>query len=215
MNTRSAVALSIALLVLFLSASLWYSRTIVVVREKSLPEINNLDFEVSKALNTMELIGEQKMRKETQLDNLYREARAGRDVWNEIEKLESEVDYLEKQHWGAREKWIKLRMLQGLSKGIKIDGYIVALYSSGYNVPRTKNLKSIFEKEMRELESIEKQIEIKRLRLQELRNTAKSGKDVWSEIETLRTEIKKLKNEYYYRKERYYYLKLLQDYCIY
>ena len=104
--------------------------TLKIVRE-SLPEID--DFEVGKALNTMEFVGEEKMRKESELCELIFGKNYENKYWNEMgkeyvevpdldtKKLETiyrEIENLEDEHWQYKKRHIELRTIQKIKEDI-------------------------------------------------------------------------------------------------
>ena len=189
----------------------------VIIDRESLPKIENIDFQVAKALNAMEMLGEERMRKETKLDKLYTEARQGKDVWNEIEKLENEIEELDKEYWEKREEWLRLRILQNIAHSVKIGGKTIIPQSaivSTHPVSKSQNLTLLIEKENETLENMSREIARKKNRLKELCSIVKEGEDedIWDEIMSLRLEIKKLKSEYEYKRERYFELKMLEEF---
>lgn len=71
----------------------------------------------------MEMVGEEKMRKETELDQLYQAHKV-----YEIDHVEAVIELLEKEHWQKRKKYLELRMIQGLSSGLCIGNTIIAFH---------------------------------------------------------------------------------------
>lgn len=193
------------------------NRTIITIPQNTSPQMSTIDFQVAKALNVMEMLGEERMRKETKLDKLYIEARQGKDVWGEIEKLENEIEELDKEYWEKREEWLRLRILQNIAHSVKIGGKTIIPQSaivSTHPVSKSQNLTLLIEKENETLENMSREIVTKKNRLKELCSLVKEGKDgdTWNEIMSLRLEIKKLKSQYEYKRERYFELKMLEEF---
>lgn len=106
--------------------------TLKIVKD-SLPQIKDLDFEVSKALNSMEFAGREKMEKKSELyEMLFGEKYWKRD-WNnmgnayvkipglsinKIEKMYWEIEDLDVNHWNYRKEYIELRTIQKIKEDI-------------------------------------------------------------------------------------------------
>jgi len=106
--------------------------TLKIVREP-FPEIENLDFKVAKALNTMEFVGKERMEKKSELyETLF-----GKDCenidWNntgkvyvkipdldinKIEKAYWEIEDLDVKHWKYKKEYIELRTIQKIKEDI-------------------------------------------------------------------------------------------------
>ena len=116
--------------------------TLKIVKE-SLPEID--DFEVGKALNTMEFVGEEKMRKESELCELIFGKNYENKYWNEmgkeyvevpdldtkkLETLYREIENLEDEHWQYKKRHIELRTIQKMNKDLNKGISILTIYCS-------------------------------------------------------------------------------------
>ena len=85
--------------------------TLKIVRE-SLPEIDNLDFEIAFNRNGSQFMGEKRIQKEAEIYDLLERAKKGEDVWNEIQRLESEISSIEEKEWKYRREYLRRRMLK-------------------------------------------------------------------------------------------------------
>jgi len=85
--------------------------TLKIVRE-SLPEIDNLDFEIAFSRNGSQFMGEKRIHKEAEIYDLLERAKKGEDVWNEIQRLESEISSIEEKEWEYRREYLESRMLK-------------------------------------------------------------------------------------------------------
>ena len=161
---------------------------ILVISEDSLPEIN--DFEVSKALTSFEMTGEEKMKKDySLLQYLNMMESQKNDYWNEIEKLQKEIDELERELRYRHDVSVQLDILYTLQKyGKHFLGYLlwpigrpqgVAIVTSRDYESEIVNLKN--EVELLKEGYIKKKIELK---------TLYNEKDI-----TLISQIKELRRE--------------------
>jgi len=85
--------------------------TLKIVRE-SLPEIENLDFEMAFSRNGSQFMGEKRIQKEAEIYDLLERAKKGEDVWNEIERLESEISSIEEKEREYRREYLESRIIK-------------------------------------------------------------------------------------------------------
>jgi len=116
--------------------------TLKIVKE-SLPEVN--DFEVGNALTKMEFVGEEKMRKESELCELIFGKNYENKYWNEMRKeyvevpnldtkkletLYREIENLEDEHWQYKKRHIELRTIQKMNKDLNEGISVLTIYCS-------------------------------------------------------------------------------------
>ena len=143
--------------ILILSSCYFILRIIdnkIVVPEKSLPKI-----EYSKAggaLTAMEMVGEEKMRKESSIIDLLNEmALYDTDNWEKIEKTQLEIDILEQEHLYRRDVYLQYSILYDLQRyGKSYFGYMFSHLCTPQGVPKGlfANYKSEIEKQKNEAE---------------------------------------------------------------
>ena len=107
--------------------------TLKIVKE-SLPEVN--DFEVDKALNTMEFVGEEKMRKESELKKLLLEEK--NSLLKKIETTQEKINKLDKKYWQLRKEYLRLYMIETLKKNKSLT--LINHCYSGWCLPPTTPL---------------------------------------------------------------------------
>jgi len=169
---------------------------VIIVPKNSLPEID--DFEVGNALTVFEMIGEEKMRKETKLRDLLGRAGNGekfwngKNIWNEIEKLRKETDRLDEELWYRKEMHLQLYIIYNLSKSkITPFGYVFSFVCTPYGVPRgiSVDYESEITKQKNEVELLRVKLVKKELELKELYK--KRDNSLVGEINKLRDELER------------------------
>ncbi|MEA1993357.1 MAG: hypothetical protein U9N35_03035 [Euryarchaeota archaeon] len=106
-----------------------------IVKE-TLPEIK--DLEVAKALNAFEMIGEEKMKKERELEGLLTEAKNGRNFSKGIESLQREINVLDKEYWRLRKAYLRLYTIKTLERSRSLT--LINHCYSGWCLPSTDPL---------------------------------------------------------------------------
>ena len=143
--------------ILILSSCYFILRIIdnkIVVPEKSLPKIEYS--KVGGALTAMEMVGEEKMRKESSIIDLLNEmALYDTDNWEKIEKTQLEIDILEQEHLYRRDVYLQYSILYDLQRyGKSYFGYMFSHLCTPQGVPKGlfANYKSEIEKQKNEAE---------------------------------------------------------------
>jgi len=85
--------------------------TLKIVRE-SLPEIENLDFEIAFSRNGSQFMGEKRIQKEMEIDDLLERAEKGENLWDEIIKIENEISSIEEKEWEYRREYLESRIIK-------------------------------------------------------------------------------------------------------
>jgi len=143
--------------ILILSSCYFILRIIdnkIVVPEKSLPKIEYS--KVGGALTAMEMVGEEKMRKESSIIDLLNEmALYDTDNWEKIEKTQLEIDILEQEHRYRRDVYLQYSILYDLQRyGKSYFGYMFSHLCTPQGVPKGLfvNYKFEIEKQKNEAE---------------------------------------------------------------
>ena len=188
MNKKKlSIIIAIGLIIPF---SYYFMIGIIIVPEKTLPEID--EFEVGKALNAMEMVGEEKMKKNDDLRKLLGEISRGEDFWNEAETLQQEIDILEQEHQYRREVYLQMYITHNLSKSkITPFGHVFSFMCTPYGVPRgiSVDYESEIVKQKNEVELLREKLTKKELELKELYK--KKDNSLVGEINKLRDELER------------------------
>ena len=187
---KKKLAIIIAVGLIIFSFSYYFMIGIIIVPEKTLPEID--EFEVAKALNTMEFVGEKMMRKNDDLRKLLGEISRGEDFWNEAETLQREIDKLNGEHQYRREVYLQMYITHNLSKSkITPFGHVFSFMCTPYGVPRgiSVDYESEIVKQKNEVELLREKLTKKELELKELYK--KKDNSLVGEINKLRDELER------------------------
>lgn len=186
MNKKKlAIIIAIVLIIPF---SYYFMIGIIIVPEKSLPEID--EFEVAKALNTMEFVGEEMMRKNDDLRKLLGEISRGEDFWNDAETLQREIDKLNDEHQYRREAYLQMYITHNLSKSkITPFGHVFSFMCTPYGAPRgiSVDYESEIVRQENEVELLREKLTKKELELKELYK--KRDNSLIGEINKLRNKL--------------------------
>jgi len=207
---KKKLAIIIAIGLIIFPFSYYFMIGIIIVPKKSLLEID--EFEVAKALNTMEFVGEERMRKNDDLRKLLGEISRGEDLWNEAEMLQREIDKLDNEHQYRREVYLQLYVTHNLSKSkITLFGYVFSFMCTPYGVPRgiSVDYESEIVKQKNEVELLREKLTKKELELKELYK--KKDNSLVGEINKLRNklEVSDIARDYASKREVLLYTVLL------
>jgi hypothetical protein len=155
MNKKALMTVNFIILMVLVSLLSYHiaKGTVVVVPEKSLPEIDG--FEVSKALTVFEMTGEEKMRKDySVLQYLNKmESREG-EYWDEIDELQKEIDELEREFWYRHDVSLQLDICYTLQEyGRHFFGYVLWPLGEPHQGSIWIALSADYESEIRDLKN--------------------------------------------------------------
>ncbi len=187
---KKKLAIIIAIGLIIFPFLYYFAIGIIIVPEKSLPEID--EFEVGKALNAMEMVGEEKMKKNDERRKLLGEISRGKDLWNNAEMLQREIDKLDNEHQYRREVYLQLYVIHNLSKSkITPFGRVFSFMCTPYGVPRgiSVDYESEITKQKNEVELLREKLTKKELELKELYKTRDNS--LVGEINKLRDELER------------------------
>ncbi|MEA1992800.1 MAG: hypothetical protein U9N35_00165 [Euryarchaeota archaeon] len=127
MNKKSLMIMDCIVLLLLISQLSYHvvNGGMVIVPEESLQEIDY--FEVANALNAFEMIGEEKMRKDSSVTEFLNNIDSPEDEnWEKIENLQSAIEKLEEELWYRSDVHLQLSILYSLQqRGKHLFGHVV------------------------------------------------------------------------------------------
>jgi len=199
---------------IFLSIFIVRMIDFVIIPTIFVPHISNE--EIASARNGSQFMGEKRIQKEMEIDDLLERVEKGENLWDGIIEIENEISSIKEKEGEYRETHITLAFLKRLEKirsigigiyGIRYNGSIVLFY------PKV-NLKQEIDDIKKEMDNIRKEIDLKEEKLNNLYNNAKKekeGDNTIEEIQKLRSEIKELERKYNDKRETYLEIKLTLD----
>ena len=107
----------------------------VIIPTIFVPHISNE--EIASARNGSQFMGEKRIQKEAEIDDLLERAEKGENLWDEIIKIENEISSIKEKEEKYRETYITLVFLKRLEKiksigigiyGIRYNGSIILFY---------------------------------------------------------------------------------------